>query len=91
MWIAIDGVVEVGANAHTLQAMVELLGSMLAAIVGDDDRTYHEVAALELVAQAQHILVVGDAEVGTHLVLFDVASTHHDDDFDAIAKLGEHA
>ena len=89
--IAVDGVVDVALDAHSLQAVAELVGGMLAVVVGDDDRAHHEVAAHELVAQAEHILVVGDAEVGAHLVLLHVFRVHHDDDLYALAQLSEHA
>ena len=81
----------VRADAHAFQAVAELVGGMLAVVVGDDDRAHHEVAAHELVAQAEHILVVGDAEVGAHLVLLHVFRVHHDDDLYALAQLSEHA
>ena len=56
----------------------------------DDDAAHHEVALHEFVAQAQHILVVGDAKVGTHLVALDVLGTDDDDDFQTVAQLREH-
>ena len=82
---------EVAAYAHALEPVVELLGGMLAGIVGDDDGAHHEVASLELVAQSEHVFVVGDAEVGAHLVFLDVGGADDDDDFDAVAQLCEHA
>jgi len=45
---------------------------------------------LELRAQAQHVLVVGDAQVGAHLVLLDVSGADDDDDLGVLAQLGEH-
>ena len=36
------------------------------------------------------IFIVGDAEVGTHLVFLNVVSTDHNHDLDAVAKLSEH-
>ena len=42
----------VGANTHALQTVAELVGGMLSVVVGDDHRTHHEVAALELIAQS---------------------------------------
>ena len=71
--------------------MTELVGSMLTVVVCNHYATYHEVAAHKLIAKAQHILIVSDAEVGTYLVLLDVLSTYHDDNLDAVAQLGKHA
>ena len=70
--------------------MTELVGGILAVVVGDDHGTHIEVAAHELVAQTEHILVVGDAEVGAHLVSLDILRTDHDDDLDGVAQLGQH-
>ena len=64
---------------------------LLAVVVGDDHRAHHEVAAHELIAQAEHVLVVGDAQVGTHLVLLDVVGTDHDDNLYRVAQLCQHA
>ena len=89
--IAVDGVVDVGFDAQSLESVAELVGGMLTVVVGDDDRADQEVAPHKLVAQAQHVFVVGDAEVGANLVAFDVFRAHHDDDFDATAQLGEHS
>ena len=60
---------------------------MLTIVVGDDHTTYHKLTEHELVAQTEHIFIVGDAEVGTDLVLLDVLCTHHDDDLDGVAQL----
>ena len=45
----------------------------------------------ESVNQAKDVLIVGNAEVATNLVLFDVASIDGDDDFGLILELFEHA
>ena len=82
---------DIRLDAHALQTVAELVSGMLAVVVGDDHGAYHEVAAHELVAQAQHVFVVGDAEVGTNLVLLNVVGTDYDDDFQLVAQLGEHA
>ena len=89
--IAVDEVVDVGGDAHAFQTAAELVGRALVVVVGDDDRADHEVALHELVAQTEHVLVVGDAEVGTHLVAFDVVGADDDDDFQLVAQLAEHA
>ncbi len=89
--IAVDEVVDIRLNAQSLQTVTEGIGGMLAVIVGDHDGADHEVAALELVAQTEHILVVGDAQIGTHLILFNILGTDHNDNLDAVGQLTEHA
>ena len=90
VWIAVYQVMNIGANAQPLQAMAELVGSVLSVVVGDDDRAHHEVAALELVAQSQHVLVVGDAQVSAYLVLLNVLCRYNDDNLQLVAQLGKH-
>ena len=89
--IAIDEIVHIRLDAHALQAVAEQVGSLLAVIVSDDHRAHHELAVHELLAQTQHILIISDAQVGTHLVLLDVLGTDHDDDLQLVAQLGKHA
>ena len=70
--------------------MAELVGSMLTVVMGDNHGTHHEVATHEFLPQSQHILVVGDAQVGTYLVLHDVLCRYHDDNFQLVAQLRKH-
>ena len=71
--------------------MTELVGSMLTVVVCNHYAAHHETATHELIAKAQYILIVSDAEVGTYLVLLDVLSANYDYNLDAIAQLGQHA
>ena len=64
---------------------------MLSVIVRDDDRAHHEVTSHELVAQTKHVFVVGDAEVGTYLILLDVIGADHNHDLYRVSQLGQHA
>ena len=91
MRIAIDEIVDIGLDAHALEADAEIVGGMLAVVMGDDDAAHHEATGDELAAKAEDILVVGDAEVSTHLVLNYVLSTDDDDDFNLVADFAEHA
>ena len=72
MGITVYQIVYVRLNAHTLQTMTELIGSMLAVIVGNHYRTYHEVAIHEFITQTKHVLVVGNAQIGTNLILLNI-------------------
>ena len=47
-------------------------------------------AALEFVAEPEHVHVVGDAQVGPHLALLDVCGTDDYHYFRAVAQLGQH-
>ena len=90
MWIAVYKIMYLRLDAHTFQTLTEVVGGMLSVVVGDDHRTHHETAPDELVAQAQHILVVGDAQVGTHFVALYILSAYHYHDLYLVANLAEH-
>ena len=80
----------VGLDAHAVEALVVGGGAGLSAVVGDDDARNHEAALHEGLAQAQHVLVVGDAEVAAFLVFLNINSADDDDDFGIVLQLGEH-
>ena len=89
--IAGDGVVVIGPDAHFLELGSEGLDGFLAGVVRDDHAAHHQPPALELVPQAQDVLVVGDAQVAADLVLFDVHGADDDDDLRHVGQLHEHA
>ena len=89
--VALDEVVAVGLYAVALQTLTESDGCRLPVIVGYDNGAYKETTILEFAAQTQHVLVVGDAEVGAFLVLLNVGGTDDNHDFYAVAYLLEHA
>ena len=89
--VTLDGVVVVSLDAHALQTVAVGIGRTLSVVVGDDHGPYQEPSAHELRAQAQHVLVVGDAQVLAYLVALDVHGRDDDDDLGAVAQLLEHA
>ena len=89
--ITFNEVMVVGLDAQTLQPVAELVGSTLPVVVGNHYRTNHEATVHKLLAQTKHILIVGNAEVGTHLVLLNVFGTDDDDNLNAVAQLRKHA
>ena len=80
----------IGPDAKTFQTLLESHGCRLSAPVGDDHRTYHEATALEFASEPEHILVVGDTEVGPFLVLLNVCSTDYYDNLYAVVDFLEH-
>ena len=91
MRVTVYEVVYVGLYAESLKSLAEVVGSVLSVVVGYHDGTHHEVAADELIAKAQHVLVVCDAEVGADFVLHDVLCADYDDYLYLVAELAEHA
>ena len=64
--------------------------AVLTVVVSDDDSRHHETPLLELAAESEHVFVVGDAQVLTHLVLLDVERADDNQDLGRRAELLEH-
>ena len=58
--------------------------------MGYHHRVYKQSALCECVAQAEHVFVVGDAEVGAHFVFFDVHGADNDDYLGIVLELCKH-
>ncbi len=80
----------VGLDAQAVETLAEGHGAALAVVVGDDHRAYQETSLLELVTQAQHIHVVGDAKVVAHLVFLYVDSADDNHNLGVVAELLQH-
>ena len=61
--IAVDGIVAVDPQAQLLQAELEGVSGGLAGVAGDHHTTHIQTMAPELVDKAEHVAVVGDAQV----------------------------
>ena len=88
--IPLDGVMIVGFDVQTFQAVAESLGALLPLEVRNDNRTNLQTAAFELVAQTEYIHVVGDADIAAHFVFFDVHRTDDNHNLSIIAQLHQH-
>ena len=88
--VTFDGVVVVHLDVHALQALAVGVRAGLAVVVGHDDAVDAEAARHEFVAQAQHVHVVGDAQVIADLVFLNVDGADHDDDLEVVLQLVEH-
>ena len=88
--IALYGIVVIDTDTQTFQTLAVGRGAGLAVAVRDDHRTHIQSATLEHLAQAQHILIVGDADVAAHLVLLNVDGTDDNDDFGIVFQLHQH-
>ena len=90
MRIALDDIVVIDADTLALQALPVRIRRTLTRIVRDDHRADHEPAVHELVAQTQHVLVVGDTQILTYLISFDIQRREHDHDLQRVLQLREH-
>ncbi len=80
----------VSLDAQALEAFTECDGTGLAVEVRDDHGIDFQVTALEFLAEAQYVHIVGDAQVVADLVLLDVDGGDDDDDLHFIAQLHQH-
>ena len=62
----------------------------LAAVPGHDHAAHIQPQLAEDVDQPQHVVIVGDAQIAPHLVLFNIRGVDGDDDLHVVAQLLEH-
>ena len=89
--IALDGIVQLGGNTERIQAIAEDIGSGLAGILRNDHGGNGKSIPSEQIDQAQDVLVIGNAQVATGLVLLDMVRIDGDDDLDVVSDALEHA
>ena len=88
--VAGDGVVLVAFHAQVGEALDEGIGGGLPGILGDDHGAYIKAQTPEHIRQAQHIIVVADAQIAAHLALFNVSGADGDDDLHLVLQGGQH-
>ncbi len=88
--ISFDDAMVIYLDAEALEATTVGVGAGLAVVVGNHHRTHHETTVHKLLAQTQHVDVVGNAQVAAHLILFNIAGTDDDNDFSDVGKLKQH-
>ena len=85
-WVALRHVMEPHVDATVLETLAELKRRGLPRIACDDDAAHEQAEPLEVVDQFQRVVGVGDAEVGTHLLVLDVARIDGDEDLRLVAE-----
>ena len=89
--IARDGVVAVVANAKRVETLDEGIRRVLPRVLRDAYAADIKPQRAERVNQAQAVVIIGDAEVAAHLVLFNIVRVDRDDDLRVVAQLLKHA
>ena len=89
--IALNDAVVIHLNAHALKALAVSIGAGLTVVVRDHNRIHHETTAHKLIAEAQHIHIVSDAQVAAYLVFLNVDRADDDDNFRNINQLRQHS
>ena len=88
--VAGDGIVEEHRHPEGLQPVAKGIGGGLALVLGDDHAAHIQPDGPEGIDQAQHLLVVGDAQVAPDLVFLQVTGVHRDDDLRLVLELEQH-
>ncbi len=84
-------VVAVNLESQSFQLLLVGNSTRLFLPAGQHHRAHVEAITAERVNQAEHVLVVGNAEVAADLVLFDVTRINGDNDFGLVLDFFEHA
>ena len=90
VWITLDRIMQVDRHAELVQHIAKFIRHRLRGILGDDNAAHKEPHAAESVNEAEHIRVIGNAEIAAHLTLFDIGGVDHDHDFSLLFELKEH-
>ena len=87
--IAVNRVVAIDLDAHGLELALKLVGRI--GVAGDDDGADIETGVAKSLNQAQHIDIVGDAEIAANFILLDIRCGDRNDNFCLICQLQQHA
>ena len=78
-------------DTHPFQALAKCISAALSVIMSYNNRAHHKSSILELSAQSQHIHIIGDAQILTHLAFLDVQRTDHNHNLGLVAQLMQHS
>ena len=90
MRIALNGIVEVDLHTQALQTLLKGICGRLAGIAGHHNAAHIHIHGTEHVDQAQHVAVIGNTQVATDLILFNITGTDDNDHLCGILHLGKH-
>ena len=75
--ISINGIMIIYLDSQTLKTCSVCICTCLTVIMGYHYAAYEQTDILKLRTQPEHVLVISNTEVTSHLVLFDVKGTDH--------------
>ena len=88
--VALNGIVVVNLDAHTLQTGLEGLCHGVVVIPGEHNAGDVESKIPEDIDQPNHVQVIGNAQIAPDLVLFDVAGVDGNDHLHVVLQLQKH-
>jgi len=80
----------VNAKAERFQALLEFLRSGLLLPTGENHTANKQAKATECIDQAQRIQILGNTEISTHFILFNIVGIDHDHDLGLLLQLNQH-
>ena len=77
-------------DAQRFQPLLECVGRRLGAVMGNAHAAHIQPDPPECIDQAQHIQVVGDAQIAPALIFLNIAGADDDDDLRRFLHLQQH-
>ncbi len=88
--VAVDSVMAVDRDSHVFQLGLKNIGGGLAGILGDDHASHVKSLVAEGLDETQDIHVIGDAQIVTDFIFFNIRGIDDNDDFRLVGKLHQH-
>ena len=88
--VSLDDIMKIDMKALLLQFLAEGNGGPLSGKVRDHDGTDIQPPVLELGSKTKDVLVIGNADISTHLVFYDIFGTDDNHQLRQIAQLHQH-
>ena len=90
MRIAVNDIMIINLYALSLQTLAVCISRTLSGIVGNDYRRYTKATFGKLFAQTQHVFIIGNTQVLTHLITLDIFRRKDDDNLHGVLQLRKH-
>ena len=88
--VTLNSIVMVDLHTHRLQPGLEGLRQNLTIVAGQHHGAHVQAESAEHIDQSNHIPVIGNAQITTDLVLFDIVRIDSDHDLHHILQLQQH-
>ena len=88
--VAGNGIVPVAADAQLFQPVQKGVCRVLSAVTGQHHAAHIQPHVPENINEAEHILVIGDAQIPPHFILLNVTGVDGDDDLHIVLQLLKH-
>ena len=81
---------KVNFDVFLFQFGFKLFRTALAGVVGDDNASHIQAPVQEFIPEAEHIHIIGDAQISPDFIFLNIHGADGDDDFCIIGKLHQH-